>query len=205
MSFEDILNIVFDDMIDDFVVDANLSFDRGLVQKVLIYVVKPLVGNLSVGEIYTICSRGICELIITYGDLSGVSEKELIGTLREFFSQPLGIILANSEAFKWIPKQLEEIYVLSFSIFKAARRLYNNRAYEDDKCNIDIMFKDILKLREELDSLDYVYRPKSEVLDFYETEISECKLDIEYIKGDKSKISKRLNDYINYSLLNFKR
>ena len=85
---------------------------------------------------------------------------------------------------------------LSYEIFKQAKD-----AYFDGEVSVqeaEQKLEEIIALRKEIESQEYKYRDKSEIIADYEAELSECILDVDTIKGERFIQSLRLGNYIDY-------
>lgn len=103
-------------------------------------------------------------------------------------------LLSRIELFKWIPASFSKVLKLSLEIFEEAKEVYyNENASANDA---EEKFKEIVDLKTEIENEDYKYRNRNDILEEYETVLSECILDIDTIKGERSVHSIRLGNYI---------
>lgn len=104
-------------------------------------------------------------------------------------------LLSRIELFKWVPEPYSKVLKLSMEIFEEAKEAHYNGgvSVQDAEKKLD----EIIALKAEIENADYKYRDKSEIMEEYEAELSECILDVDTIKGERFVHSLRLGDYID--------
>lgn len=105
-------------------------------------------------------------------------------------------LLSETVPFLFIPESLEKVFKLSQEIFEEAKKAYFNE--EVSVKEAEQKLEEIIALRKEIESHEYKYRDKSELICDYEAELSECILDVDTIKGERFIQSLRLGEYIDY-------
>lgn len=195
---------IIKDVIADFIRNSGNSFDCELLSKALSNSVKAFETELEVGEIYALCMECICYIYYTECDENFTDanyEGNVEQLVEKFFSRDLEDILADSEPYKWIPEILERVLHMSYVIFEEAKEAYFMLGAVGKSDNADSLLAQMIDAREELNSIECIYRNRNEILEIYEEELSESQLDVDTIKGDKLFLSFRMADYIENSYI----
>ena len=105
-------------------------------------------------------------------------------------------LLSETVLFLFIQESLEKVFKLSQEIFDQAKKAYFNEevSVKEDEQKLE----EIIALRKEIESQEYKYRDKSELIYDYEAELSECILDVDTIRGERFIQSFRLGKYTDY-------
>ena len=188
MCYRDVILDVITDFNNDNGIDKNKFSNNSALERICEHY-----KELDAENIY-----GICMCYIYYfvnakkeGILSDDSiEENFIKTMPANFGELLGRI----EEFKWVPTSFSKVLNLSFEIFKEAKEAYCNES--TSASDAEEKLKEIVNLKTEIENEDYKYRNKNDILDEYETELSECILDVDTIKGNRFIHSIRMSDYI---------
>lgn len=196
------LEKIIEDVIEDYKKNSDSSLDSDKIGKALNNSISPFETELEMGEVYALCMECIYYLVDKGVLIDDAGEDEVELLVKEFFLKDLDDILAKSEPYKWIPKTLEKVLQMSYTIFEKAKESYLMPDSDEKNSNVDNLFSQMLDAKKELDSLKYIYRRYNEILGMYEKEISESQLDIDMIKGNKLLLSFRMADYIETGSMN---
>ena len=150
---------------------------------------------------YALCNRCLyCVLLGSEDNLVNIeNKKELTAFVKKSLedAQRLGVSI-----YRWRPEILERVYGLGLEIFDIAKKAYFIMEPEESKDKemkeADNLYSQMLAVKEELDSLEYVYASKEEILKLYEDELSESTSDLNTIKGRvPNKQSLRFSKFIH--------
>ena len=143
---------------------------------------------------------GICMYYLFY--FKSVKEDEGVlsnDAIEEKFTKSLpnemDELLSRIELFKWVPESYSKVLKLSSEIFEEAKEAYFNGEVSVQEAEQQL--EEIMTLRKEIESQEYKYRNRSEIIEEYEAELSECILDVDTIRGERFVQSMRLGNYID--------
>jgi len=143
---------------------------------------------------------GICMYYLFY--FKSVKEDEGVlsnDAIEEKFTKSLpnemDELLSRIELFKWVPESYSKVLKLSSEIFEEAKEAYFNGEVSVQEAEQKL--EEIMTLRKEIESQEYKYRNRSEIIEEYEAELSECILDVDTIRGERFVQSMRLGNYID--------
>lgn len=156
--------------------------------------------NLEPGNVYALCNRCLyCVLLGSEDNLVDIeNKKELTAFVKKSLedAQRTGVSI-----YRWRPEILERAYGIGLEIFDIAKKAYFIMPEENkdkEMKEADNLYSQMLAVKEELDSLEYVYASKEEILKLYEEELSESTSDLNTIKGRvPNKQSLRFSKFIH--------
>lgn len=210
----DINSNIIKDVLKDYNDDNNeITYNYGEIGTVLNSSLQCLINVnketiLSAEDIYAVCME--CLYYLTDMKMEKDKKDKGVSTdnadindteslINNFFSKDLVDTLESSEPYKWIPKALEGVLQASYEIFEEAKQYYYTYDFhsKQDISMVKRLFSKIVDAREELSTLQCVYRSHADIMRIYEQELSESQLDIDLITtGNKLMLSLRLADYI---------
>lgn len=100
-------------------------------------------------------------------------------------------LMPDIKMFYWYPKVLLEVDRDGFGI--------TEMIIDPDTKNIELaeqLLSKVKAARGILDSEDYTYRNKEDIMKSYNLQVSECEKEVAYLKGDKTSISNRSKVFI---------
>lgn len=197
---------IIKDVIEDYNRNSESPLNSEQISKVLVNSMRAIETKLKEGEVYAVCMQCIYyllenEVIIDTPWECYVEECDVEKFVEKFFLQDMTDILAYSEPFEWIPEPLEKVLKMGYTIFEAAKDAYYMFGAGVGSANVDNLYSQMIDARNELDSLEYIYRNYNEILAIYEQELSESQLDIDTIKGEKLMLSLRMAEYIENNVI----
>lgn len=192
-------------IVEDVIKDFNRENERKLtydkVGDTLVSQIECIEKNLEPGNVYALCNRCLyCVLLGSEDNLVNIeNKKELTVFVKKSLedAQRLGVSI-----YRWRPEILERVYGLGLEIFDIAKKAYFIMEPEESKDKemkeADNLYSQMIAVKEELDSLEYVYASKEEILKLYEDELSESTSDLNTIKGRvPNKQSLRFSKFIH--------
>lgn len=129
-------------------------------------------------------------------DGSALSNDAIEEKFTKLFHDDMNELLSGTAPYRYIPESYKKVFKLSQEIFEEAKKAYFNE--EVSVQDAEQKLEEIMALRKEIESQEYKYRDKSEIIGEYEAELSECILDVDTIKGERFIQSLRLGEYIDY-------
>ena len=122
-------------------------------------------------------------------DGSALSNDDIEEKFTKLFHDDMNELLSGTAPYRYIPESYKKVFDLSWEIFDEAKNAYFNG---------EVSVQEAEQKLEEIESHEYKYRDKSELICGYEAELSECILDVDTIKGERFIQSFRLGEYIDY-------
>ena len=184
LSFEQVLNDALLDFQEQYIPDMNTGQFSAPFNQVLY----PVVENMAEREMYCCCSCCIWEIYSRYCGytpgvqrsveekaekrykdaitLNNLSEGEIIASLKN----TVGIITDPTwsewlEQFVWEPAVLKQVHDDSFAILMKVETYYYHLDVDTAVIEeVDSLFERVVKAREQLESLNYIYRQKDYVM-----------------------------------------
>lgn len=104
-------------------------------------------------------------------------------------------LLSGTAPYRFTPESYKKVLNLSYEIFEQAKD-----AYFDGEVSVqeaEQKLEEIMAFGKEIESHEYKYRDKSEIICDYEAELSECILDVDTIRGGRFIQSLRFGNYID--------
>lgn len=147
-------------------------------------------------SLYGICMRYLYYLKGVKEDGSALSNDVIQEKFTKSLPNDMDELLSETVPFLFIPESLEKVFKLSQEIFKEAKKAYFNEEVSVQEAKQKL--EEIIAFRKEIESQEYKYRDKSELIYDYEAELSECILDVDTIRGERFIQSFRLGKYIDY-------
>ena len=147
-------------------------------------------------SLYGICMRYLYYLKGVKEDGSALSNDAIEEKFTKSLPNDMDELLSETVPFLFIPESLEKVFKLRQEIFDESKKAYFNE--EVSVKEAEQKLEEIIALRKEIESHEYKYRDKSELICDYEAELSECILDVDTIKGERFIQSFRLGKYIDY-------
>lgn len=143
---------------------------------------------------------GICMYYLFYfksvkEDEGGLSNDAIEEKFIKSLPNEMDELLSRIELFKWVPESYSKVLKLSSEIFEEAKEAYFNGEVSVQEAEQKL--EEIMTLRKEIESQEYKYRNRSEIIEEYEAELSECILDVDTIRGERFVQSMRLGNYID--------
>jgi hypothetical protein len=154
--------------------------------------------ELELGDenIYGLCMHYLYYFKVAKEDDCALSNDVIEDKFTKLFYNDIDELLGTIELFKWVPESYSKVLKLSSEIFDQAKKAYHNE--EVSVQDAEQKLEEIIALRKEIESQEFKYRDKREIIADYEVELSECILDVDTIEGERFIQSIRFGDYIDY-------
>lgn len=190
------MNKVLADVIQDFNRKEKCEVSNPELEKVLLSIVEPLQGDLGVQYVYAVFMCSLYTLQETEGDLNVLQGVDVKEELYEMFDTDIETLKDQVVAYLWKPPVLERVMFQGFEIFEVAKSIYFLEKTCTAKEDVDCVYSQIVKAREDLEFIRYIYRSKKAIMRLYEAEFAEIQKDMELINGTSTELSERLTDYL---------
>lgn len=190
------LKQIVKDVLKDFNRDSGVKVKEGIVEEFLLSQMKSIGDTIDEENAYAICMYSLYWIIDETSNFDDISPDEINQLLAECIIGAQGEILGIVEQFKWMPETLIGVYKDSYELFEMAKQAYFD-SDEEYAIKVDILLGRIESVRSTLESENYLYRSKQDIIQLYEHEVSECQLDVDTTKGNRHILSFRLSEYVD--------
>lgn len=184
------------EVIKDFKKECDCDFTENTICEIMIRLIEPYEENLNVEEKYAVFLSALYYLKYKGEIEETINDEFSEKILDNYFSKDLDELLDNAEVYKWVPEELNEVTNWGNEIFVAAKEKYFEPESNVNVEKYNKLFSQMVEMKKKLESIEYIYRNKNEIMDIYEKEISESQLDINTIQGNRIISSFRLWNYI---------
>lgn len=180
------------EVIKDFKKECDCDFTENTICEIMIRLIEPYEENLNVEEKYAVFLSALYYLKYKGEIEETINDEFSEKILDNYFSKDLDELLDNAEVYKWVPEELNEVTNWGNEIFVAAKEKYFEPESNVDVEKYNNLFSQMVEMKKKLESIEYIYRNKNEIMDIYGKEISESQLDINTIQGNRIISSFRL-------------
>ena len=189
---------VIEDVFDNWDRYSDKVFDKDEVRELLIDALEPYIDDVDDEDKYVMGIVSLSCVVSLTEKMKDITSEELKRQVTRLASSIADDGIDGFECYLWTPRQLDEAFNNSHILFEKVKEAYS-KPYDKsaDTSEIDEIFNKIVMLGKELEDIEYVYRDPYFICKAYEVELNECKLDYDFIKGNRDTLSIRLTDYIN--------
>ena len=188
------IKTVLTDVLNDINRQNGLNIELGKLEESLIgYLLSSRFDypELCSDQIYPICWYCI-ENLYNENKIKSSNDKE-------YYTNEIGKMMSKTSLKKvidsifWVPDIMNTVFKYSYEIFDWAKKVILDPDVKASIGDLESKYDFIVDAKKVLLDTEYTYTSKYKILDIYEEILTESKLDMRVIKGDRSIWSNRMN------------